>query len=70
MNYFDDYNDDDDDDDDDDNRDFSRKKSCNSCGKSNLTWEDDNGRWVLLESSGRIHKCPTKPIKLSLETKL
>ena len=37
------------------------KKTCNRCGKKNLIWEDDNGKWILLDSkSGEIHRCSKK----------
>ena len=34
--------------------------TCKYCGESGLTWEDDNGRWVLLHANGRVHKCKNK----------
>lgn len=40
------------------------EKYCKYCGKGNLHWEDDNGKWILIDSSsGAIHKCKSKPIK-------
>lgn len=30
---------------------------CKRCGKGGLQWEDDNGRWVLLEHNGKVHQC-------------
>ena len=39
---------------------------CKYCGKAGLTWEDDNGRWVLLGANGARHKCdPAKFAKLA-----
>lgn len=48
----------------------SRTKTCNNCGKSGLTWAEDNGKWVLLEFYGKIHKCETKVVAISLDAKL
>ena len=48
----------------------SRTKTCNNCNKSGLSWENDNNKWVLLERSGRIHKCKTKVVAISLDAKL
>jgi hypothetical protein len=34
---------------------------CKYCGKDNLQWEDDNGKWVLISNkSGEVHKCVGK----------
>lgn len=33
---------------------------CKRCGKSGLTWHLDGERWVLLETSGKVHKCDEK----------
>jgi ssDNA-binding Zn-finger/Zn-ribbon topoisomerase 1 len=30
---------------------------CNRCGKSGLHWEDDNGKWVLVDKHNEIHRC-------------
>ena len=30
---------------------------CKHCGKGGLQWEDDNGRWVLIDRDGKVHKC-------------
>lgn len=38
-----------------------QKTECKFCGKGGLEWADDNGRWVLIEHNGKIHKCdPTR----------
>lgn len=34
-----------------------RTVECKHCGKGGLFWEDDNGKWVLLEHNGKVHKC-------------
>ena len=34
-----------------------RNTECKRCGKAGLTWEDDNGKWRLLERNGKIHDC-------------
>jgi hypothetical protein len=39
-----------------------RKVECKKCGKGGLEWEDDNGRWVLIESNGKVHKCDEKRV--------
>lgn len=33
---------------------------CKRCGKSGLTWYHNGDRWVLLETSGKVHKCDEK----------
>lgn len=60
MSYFDDHEDEiiygrchDDDDDD-------GAVECKQCGKGGLSWEDDNGRCVLIDGHGKIHKCDEK----------
>ena len=42
----------------DDSETRSIQKACKFCGKNGLQWEDDNGKWILIDSkSGEIHKC-------------
>ena len=49
------------------------EKHCKFCGRENLTWEDDNGKWVLIDcSSGEIHRCKgrkMKPFNFNMEIK-
>ena len=45
-------------------------KRCNRCGERGLAWEDDNGKWILVHRSGKIHKCKQSSIKLDLEKPL
>lgn len=34
---------------------------CQRCGKGGLHWDkDDEGRWALLETTYRIHRCNEK----------
>jgi hypothetical protein len=43
------------------------EKKCKFCGKGNLEWEDDNGKWILIDSnSGLIHRC-IKPKKIDID---
>ena len=39
---------------------------CKRCGKSGLEWEDDNGRWVLLEKSGAKHVCDVSKVQQNI----
>ncbi len=51
--------------DDEDGSDAWRETECRRCGKGGLTWEDDNGRWRLVDSHGEVHHCdPVKIAKL------
>lgn len=34
---------------------------CAFCGTRGLEWTDDNGRWRLLHSNGRVHVCQSGP---------
>lgn len=34
-----------------------RQPECKRCGKANLMWDDDNGKWVLVERNGLVHRC-------------
>ena len=36
---------------------------CKFCGKANLHWEHDGDVWVLLSSSGEVHKCSAKALQ-------
>lgn len=61
--YFDSY--------DEDNDDQPILKECKFCGKGNLIWEElEEGKWRLLEKSGKIHSCLSKRIPLSLDKKI
>ena len=69
FDHFDHYGaDEDDSEDDEGGYGFGRTqtKTCTNCKKTGLIWEDDNGKWVLLERSGRIHKCKPKTIGIDL----
>lgn len=37
-----------------------REAECNRCGKGGLHWEDDNGKWVLVDKHNEIHRCAVK----------
>ena len=39
-----------------------RRPTCRQCGKLCARWEDDDGRWVLMESAYKVHRCD--PAKL------
>ena len=47
-------------------------KECNRCGKSGLKWEETDSGWVLIDKTGRIHKCNAKPktVEISLDKKI
>ena len=45
-----------------DEDDEPRETSCKRCGKGGLQWEDDNGRWALINAKGEIHKCDEKAV--------
>lgn len=32
---------------------------CKRCGKGGLHWEDDNGKWRLVNAKGLLHVCDT-----------
>jgi len=32
-------------------------KVCKFCGKSNLHWRENRGKWVLVDSFGNRHTC-------------
>ena len=36
---------------------------CKFCGKGGLFWEDDNGKWVLINGKGALHNCRSRPAK-------
>jgi hypothetical protein len=36
-----------------------RKVECKKCGKGGLEWDDD-GRWILIDGRGKVHKCDEK----------
>lgn len=58
MNWFDDQFDDQEDE-------SGALVECRRCGKGGLAWEDDNGRWRLVDSHGEVHRCdPAKIAKL------
>jgi len=47
------------------NADIQSEKHCKYCGKGNLHWEDDNGKWVLTDSkTNEIHRCKEYEKKL------
>jgi len=38
--------------------------TCNRCGTPNLSWGNNNGRWVLADpTNGTFHDCPVREIK-------
>ena len=47
-------------------------KECKFCGKGDLTWEQFNGKWRLIDARGIVHKCKSKPIDVDklMNTKL
>ena len=38
-----------------------RLPECKFCGRGGLQWEDDNGKWVLIDGHGKVHNCRNKP---------
>lgn len=46
--------------------------TCKYCSKRHLVWEEiEDGKWKLLEKSGRIHVCKTNtPISLTPDMKV
>lgn len=55
INYFDDREDEE-----------PRTTECKQCGKGSLEWFNDEGRWRLLERSGKVHVCDPKRVHRSV----
>lgn len=54
-------------DDKDDTDCYSKERKCNSCGKPNLSWSEYEGRWKLIDSTGRVHNCSHATYRLPLD---
>ncbi len=36
--------------------------TCKRCGKDGLQWDKGSGRWVLINESGRPHRCDQRRV--------